>query len=129
MVSMNRKLSPCEYVLVRWMLENGEPAGRTFLPQLEKAQITPWRCACGCASIHFSIKGYSVPSGEIHPLGNFAFGTEADLSGIFVYEQSGVLSGLEVYGLGGDASKSLPTPESLSVFSTAIPGTKPHITG
>jgi hypothetical protein len=49
----------------------------------------------------------------------FYFGTDTDLSGIFVFEKAGVLAGLEVYGLAGDASKTLPAPESLKPFSDA----------
>jgi hypothetical protein len=99
--------------LCRHLLEHGELEAKTFLPQLEQAQVTPWRCSCGCASINFSVQGRPQPSGGIHPIADFLFGTEENLSGIFVFEQSGVLAGLEVYGLAGDAPKSLPSPESL----------------
>jgi hypothetical protein len=37
-------------------------------------------------------------------------------SGIFVFEKDGMLAGLEVYGLAGDAPKSLPVSESLRRF-------------
>jgi len=93
---MSRPLTTTEKELVRWMLEHGEPEAKNFLPQLEQAQVTPWRCSCGCASINFSIQGYPQPSGGIHPIADFLFGTEENLSGIFVFEQSGVLAGLEV---------------------------------
>jgi len=33
------------------------------------------------------------------------------------FEKSGVLAGLEVYGLAGEAPKTLPLPESLKPFS------------
>ena len=52
-------------------------------------------------------------------MADFIFGTDDDLSGIFVFEQSGILAGLEVYGLAGDAPKSLPSPESLRAFLDA----------
>jgi hypothetical protein len=99
--------------LCRHLLEHGELEAKTFLPQFEQAQVTPWRCSCGCASINFSVQGRLQPSGGIHPIADFLFGTEENLSGIFVFEQSGVLAGLEVYGLAGDAPKSLLSPESL----------------
>ena len=47
---------------VRWMLEHGEPDAREFLPQLERAQVLPTRCPCGCASMDFSIDGQPKPS-------------------------------------------------------------------
>ena len=118
-VSTNRPLTAAEEHLIRWMLEHGEPEVRAFLPQLEKAQATAWRCPCGCASINLSVEGFPEPSGGLHPIADFVFGTDEDLSGIFVFEQSGVLAGLEVYGLAGDAPKSLPSPESLRPFSDA----------
>jgi hypothetical protein len=114
---MNRPLTAAEEQLVRWMLEHGKPGARGFLPQLEKAQVTDWRCSCGCASINFSVAGFPEPSGGIHPLADFVFGTGEDLSGIFVFEQSGVLAGVEVYGLAGDAPKTLPSSNELRLFS------------
>ncbi|HEY3762445.1 MAG TPA: hypothetical protein VGN23_11925 [Verrucomicrobiae bacterium] len=114
---MNRPLTAAEKNLVRWMLEYGEPEARDFVPQLEKAQVMDWVCPCGCASIRFSIEGFPEPSGGLHPLADFTFGSDQDYSGIFVYEQDGVLSGVEVYGLAGDAPKVLPSPEALRPFS------------
>jgi len=35
----------------RWTLEHGEPEALAFLEQLAVAEVTPWRCPCGCASI------------------------------------------------------------------------------
>jgi hypothetical protein len=116
---MKRPLTAAEADLIRWMLEHGAPEARAFLPQLQKAQVTPWRCSCGCASIHFSVDGLPEPSGGVHPIADFVFGTDTDLSGIFVFEKAGVLAGLEVYGLACDAPKTLPAPESLKPFSDA----------
>jgi len=110
---MNRELKPVEEQLIRWLLEHGKAEARAFLPQLEKAQVAPFHCPCGCASINLSIDGLPEPSGGMHILADFIFGTHEDLSGIFVWEQGGVLAGLEVYGLAGDAPESLPSPHSL----------------
>ena len=98
------------------MLEHGTADALQFLPQLERVQVLPARCPCGCASIDFSVDGQPKPSGGLRPLADFLFGTADDLSGIFVFEQSGVLAGLEVYGLAADAPKTLPSPESLRPF-------------
>jgi hypothetical protein len=110
---MNRRLTSAEEQLIRWMLEHGNPEARAFLPQLDLAQVTPNRCPCGCASIDLSINGFPAPSGGLHVLADFVFSTGDDLSGIFVFEKSGVLAGLEVYGLAGDAPRMLPPPGSL----------------
>ncbi len=53
----------------------------------------------------------------MHVLADFIFGTDEELRGIFVWEQGGVLAGLEVYGLAGDAPKTLPSPDSLRPLS------------
>lgn len=114
---MNRELTPVEEQLIRWMLDHGKAEARAFLPQLEKAQVTPFRCPCGCASINLSIDGLPEPSGGMHILADFLFGTDEELSGIFVWEQGGVLAGLEVYGLAGDPPRTLPLLDSLRPFS------------
>jgi hypothetical protein len=54
-----------------------------------------------------------TPPPGVHPIADFVFGEQDSLSGIFVFEKDGILSGLEVYGLAGDAPKMLPDPESL----------------
>ena len=92
----NRQLTSGEEHLIRWMLEQGAPEARAFLPQLDNARVTPGQCPCGCASIDLSIESLPEPSGGLHILADFVFGTETDLSGIFVFEKSGVLAGLEV---------------------------------
>jgi hypothetical protein len=112
----NRDLSIEERALVKWMLEHGSPGARQFLPQLAIARVTPWRCACGCASFHFFVPGHPAPSIGVHPIADFVFGSEATYAGIFVYEQGGTLSGVEVYGLEGDAPVMLPAPEMLRPF-------------
>ena len=98
------------------MLENGGTVANGFLPQLEMIEVTPWQCACGCASIHFEVKDYPNPKSGCHPIADFLFGAEDQLSGAFLFESGGVLRGLETYGLAGDAPKSLPTPAMLRPF-------------
>ena len=116
----NRELTDHERRLVRWMLEHGNPDAAAFLPQLELAEVTPWKCPCGCASIDFRIRGWPQAPRGVHPIANFVFGEGNKLSGVFVYEKDGILSGLEVYGLAGDAPKSLPEPVELRAFGDSI---------
>jgi hypothetical protein len=115
---MERPLTPDEKQLIRSMLENGSPEAQAFLSQLERANASSRRCPCGCASLNLVIDSLPEPSGGLHVLADFVFGTDADLSGIFVFEKSGVLAGLEVYGLAGEAPKNLPSFGSLRPFST-----------
>jgi hypothetical protein len=109
-------LTPDELHLIRWMLEQGNPEAQAFLPQLDKASATAWRCACGCASVNLSIDGAPEPPGCLHILADFIFGTNTGLSGIFVFEKNGILAGLEVYGLAAGAHKTLPLPEAWRPF-------------
>src|SRR5579875_1891971 len=102
---MNRQLSSAEMELIRWMLQHGNPGAQEFIAQLRKAKVTPWRCPCGCASINLSVDDAPEPTGVSRILADFIFGTEEDLSGIFAFEKSGILAGLEVYGLTGEAPK------------------------
>lgn len=113
MSDANREPTEHERRLVRWMLEHGNPGAVAFLPQLDEAEVTPWRCPCGCASINFQIRGRPEAPPGVHEIADFVFGEGDTLSGIFVFEKDGTLSGLEVYGLAGDAPKALPEPEEL----------------
>jgi hypothetical protein len=115
----NRPLTFEEYSLVRWMLEHGDLEAESFLPQLERAEVTSWRCPCGCASINFNIDGLPNPPPGVHVIADFVFGDEDDLNGIFVFEIAGVLAGLEVYGLTGDAPESLPSQSELRPFGAS----------
>ena len=116
-----RPLTDDELRLARWMLENGGPDAPGYVSQLEAAEATTWRCACGCASFNFMIPGRPEAPPGVHILGDFLFGTEADLSGVFIFESNGTLCGVEVYGLAGDAPVSLPKPESLRTWGGSPP--------
>jgi hypothetical protein len=118
----NRQLTDHERRLVRWMLEHGSPEAAAFLPQLDEAEVTPWKCDCGCASINFRLRGRPEAPPGVHPIADFVFGEGDTFSGIFVYEKDGILSGLEVYGLAGDAPKTLPQPEELRPLADSIAG-------
>lgn len=101
------------------MLEHGFAEAKGFLAQLAMAEVTPWQCRCGCASINFRIKGHPAAPPGVHVIADFIFGEEENLSGIFVFESGGILSGLEVYGLAGDAPRTLPAPHSLRPFKSS----------
>ncbi|MET4207705.1 MULTISPECIES: hypothetical protein [Bradyrhizobium] len=112
----NRPLTDAERDLARWMLEHGTEEARQYLDQLKLAEVTPWRCRCGCASINFQIKGHAEAPPGAQILGEFLL-SDGDLqSGVFIYSSGGLLSGIEVYGLVGDAPALLPRPQNLSAF-------------
>ena len=109
----NRPLTAEERRLAHWMLENGNAQAHHFVDQLERAEVSPVRCPCGCASIDFRIQGMPEPQPGIRVLADFVFGDGYELSGIFIFECNGILSGIEVYGFANDAPKVLPAPEML----------------
>lgn len=111
--SGNRPLTEQERVLARYMLEQGAEEARGFIEQLEYAEVTPWKCPCGCASINFQLRGQAPAPPGVHILGDYVFDSDGEHSGAFIYSCEGVLSGLEVYGLSGDAPHALPSPLSL----------------
>ncbi|MBU6414216.1 MAG: hypothetical protein KGS45_12170 [Planctomycetes bacterium] len=115
MSKSTRPLTDEERTLLRWMLENGGDEARAFLPQLERARATTWKCTCGCASLELNIRGYQTPDCGFNPIVDFGFGTDENGNphDIFVYELSGVLGGIEVGGFGVNAPRWLPTPEEL----------------
>lgn len=109
----NRPLTDHERELARWMLENGSSEARDYLAQLERAEVTPWKCPCGCASINFRIKGSLEPPPRVHILGEYLVGGADNPSGAFIFSSDGILGGIEVYGLAGEAPRVLPRPDEL----------------
>lgn len=55
----------------------------------------------------------------VHILADYVFGEP--LSGIFLFESGGMLSGLEVYALAGDAPAELPEPHALRPLASMVP--------
>ena len=109
----NRPLTEEERTLARYMLQHGSTEAHDFLEQLERAEVTPWRCPCGCASINFQLGGLAPAPPGVHMLGDFVFESNGEHYGAFIYSCEGILSGIEVYGLSGDAPPFLPAPLSL----------------
>jgi hypothetical protein len=112
----NRPLANSERELAQWMLMHGEPGADRFLDQLNLAEVTPWRCPCGCASINFQIKGQSEPPPGVRVLGDFLCGEVDAPSGVFIFQSAGILRGIEVYGLAGEAPHLLPELDELRPF-------------
>jgi hypothetical protein len=111
-----REMTPSERTLVRWMLDHGKPEATGYRDQLEVAQVTAWKCGCGCASFNLSIPGRPAPPPGVHVLADFVIEEREDgYSGIFVYESGGILSGVEVTGV-PNAPRTLPRPEQLRPF-------------
>ena len=115
----NRALTEAERLLAVYLLSHGEPRAQSFLEQLERAEVTPYRCPCGCASIDFQIMGLPEASPGVNVLADFLWGPEDAPFGVFIFESGDVLSGIEVYGLAGDAPTVLPSPAELRPMPNA----------
>jgi hypothetical protein len=113
-----RLLTRHEQQLITWMLEHASNDASALLPQLELARATSWRCPCGCASFNIVLEGRAAPvaTTRMKIVADFDFGPDDQPYGIFLFEKGGLLAGLEVYGLAGDAPKSLPQSEALRPF-------------
>ena len=109
-------------LLLRKMLEHGTAEGPSFLSQLEFARVTSWRCPCGCASFNLIVET-DAPSVQArsYVVADFLFGSEDQLSGIFVFQKDGRLAGIDVYGLAVDAPKTLPRFEDLRRLPDDLP--------
>jgi hypothetical protein len=123
-ISEDRELTAEESRLVRSMLERGGPDAAAFLSQSSRIRVVS-RCACGCASIDFSVDGIEHEGGGMHIIADFLFGEGDSLAGALVFEKYGRLAGLEVYGLGGDAPPTLPSAVDLRPWSTGVEAARP----
>ncbi|MES2635034.1 MAG: hypothetical protein V4669_18855 [Pseudomonadota bacterium] len=110
----DRELTHEERDLIRWMLENGNEEGRKCLSQLERARVHA-RCACGCASIDLAIDGKRPTDFRMRVLGDFQWKNEAgSLFGAFVFEEDGLLAGLDLWSIdGAETARAVPKPEQL----------------
>jgi len=107
-----RPLSEQERVLVRWMLQHGEPGAERFLGQLDDAVVSGV-CDCGCASVDFQIGDrHTDRKTGMTILSDYLYGPESPPLGAFVFAHGDTLGGLEVYGFGETADR-LPSPEEL----------------
>lgn len=115
-LTLNRSLSKSELDLALWMLQNGTQEAREFIPQLEVARVTPWKCPCGCAGINFKVGEHPEAPPGVNILGDLTFGSEDSMYGIFIFESNGLLSGIEVSPLAVDTPRVLPSPSELKPF-------------
>jgi hypothetical protein len=115
-IEVDRPLSDQERSTVRWLLEHGDSDNSEFLRQLDNARVV-CLCTCGCASIDFSISGRRPTQFAMHVLSDYQWRTEdGHLCGAFVFEQDGLLAGLDLYSIDGQA-----TPDAIPPIRNLFP--------
>lgn len=124
-----RALTREERRLAAWMLEHGLPEARDYLPQLESAAATLWRCPCGCASLNLKVADQPEAPPGVHVLGDFIFGTPDQLSGAFIYASAGILSGLEICSLPSPGVTSRVCCSSVRGRRAPVPHSSPGTLG
>lgn len=112
--SLPRSLSQEELTLVIYLLNHGSAEAKPFLAQLAGARVVA-HCICGCASVDFSIDGLQSQASGMRTLSDFQWKDEqGHLFGIVLFERGGLLSGLDVWSIDGQATPFiLPSIEVL----------------
>jgi hypothetical protein len=111
----NRILTAEEYTLIRWLLEHGEPRASMFVVQLSDVRVSG-RCTCGCASIDLAVGGNRAPADVgMDILSDYCWRDgEHHLFGAFVFARGGLLAGLDLWSIDGQATATrLPNPSEL----------------
>lgn len=115
-IEVDRPLTPDESAVVRWLLEHGEGDHSGFLVQLKHARVARL-CACGCASIDFSIDGKRPRHLAMRALSDYEWRNDhGHLCGAFVFEQDGLLAGLDLWSIDGQS-----TPDAMPPIERLVP--------
>jgi len=117
-IVVDRPLTEQERSLIEWLLAHGDGDNAEFIAQLAQASVAAL-CPCGCASIDLAIAGRSG-TGGMRVLADYQWTTpEGHLHGAFVFEQAGLLAGLDVWSIDGEGVPSvLPATEDLLPYGT-----------
>lgn len=104
---------------MQWLLEHGAGDNSSYLEQLGHARVARL-CGCGCASIDFSINGKRPQNFAMRVLSDYQWrNSQGHLFGAFVFEQDGLLAGLDLWSIDGQSTPdSMPPLESLVPFGS-----------
>ena len=118
-LSEPRLLSPAERELTAWLLNHGCSDAPQFLTQLDRAEVVA-HCRCGCASVDFSVAGRRPKTFEMRVLSDYQWKDDRGyLFAVMVFEQDGLLAGLDVWSVDGQAiPRELPPIHSLLPYGT-----------
>jgi hypothetical protein len=115
-IEIDRPLASDELAVVRWLLEHGDGDNSEFLEQLNHARVARL-CGCGCASIDFSINGRRPAHFAMRVLSDYQWRNNlGHLCGAFVFEQDGLLAGLDLWSIDGQS-----TPDAMPPIESLVP--------
>lgn len=115
-VEIDRALTSDERAVIRWLLEHGDGDCAEFTEQLRHARVTRL-CGCGCASIDLSIGGQRPEHFAMRTLSDYQWlNDQGHLYGAFVFEQDGLLAGLDLWSIDG-----LSTPDAMPPIGRLVP--------
>ncbi len=120
----DRKLTPKELGLTRWLIEQGVPDAQRYASQVDRARVRS-RCGCGCASINLAIDGADPKyGGAMRILADYQWmDDDGAMLGIFLFAHDDLLAGLDVWSQDGlSDAKALPEIEWLRPIGTATSG-------
>jgi hypothetical protein len=119
-LEIERPLAPDEFAVIRWLLEHGNGDNSAFLEQLNHARVARL-CRCGCASIDLSIDGRRPAHLAMRVLSDYQWRNDlGHRFGAFVFEQDGLLAGLDLWSIDGES-----TPDSIPAIESLVPYGKP----
>ncbi|MBU8977599.1 hypothetical protein JI752_015725 [Lysobacter sp. MMG2] len=113
-VGTDRPLVDEERAVLRWLLTHGTRDNAVYLRQLDAARVVG-HCGCGCASVDVAVDGRRAPEGRMIVLAQFQWCTREGHSCVaIVFEQGGLLAGLDLWSLDGRTVPSeLPPIDAL----------------
>ena len=116
LIDVDRPLTADERSVVEWLLRHGEGDNSEFLAQLAQARVCRL-CSCGCASIDFSINGKRPTHPSLRVLSDYQWRSGlGHLYGAFVFEQDGLLAGLDLYSIDGQG-----IPDAMPPIGSLVP--------
>jgi hypothetical protein len=115
-IEIDRPLTSEEHSVVQWLLEHGGEGNAKFLEQLGRARVASL-CGCGCASIDFAVSGKRPDDLTMRTLSDYQWRDDhGHLFGAYVFEQDGLLAGLDLWSIDGQS-----TPTAMPPIARLVP--------
>ena len=112
----NRPISAQEKTLVAWLLAHVSGAA-PLDDQVDRLRVVA-ACECGCPSVEFALDDSPAPAPThthilVEAVGKSPEGVDV---GVILWENEGVVSGLEVYCYNNESGFQVPDPKDLEIW-------------